>query len=147
VGKDRMPKDKGWAQQTQSTRRLGLINDARLSREHGRDSHAWHDARASIPASNQRHPSVVDFSRPDDISELNAHIEHLPEDKKNSQPADSQIDYRNVDTQLTNIYAQWNVNDFINGEDISSLLNALHHNQNNEYTDTDLDAVNLLYAK
>jgi hypothetical protein len=108
---------------------------------HSRASGHTQDTRQST-VGNTRHPTDSGFNRPDETAHLNASIDNFAVDVDQSK-----TDFDQLDEKLQSIYAKWNIEDYINGDDISSIVNALHHNQNNEYFPENLRAINILSAK
>lgn len=106
-------------------------------------------SRASATVRDTRHHGAsslqtggTNFDRPVDASDLTTSIENIPVAETRSQSK-----YDNLSAQLETIYANWNVDDYINVDDVSSVINALNHNQDNELFDHEINGINILYSK
>ncbi len=55
------------------------------------------------------------------------------------------IDYNSIDDRISDILSKNNVDDLINGNDISSILNSLYHNQRNEYSISNIHKITILF--
>lgn len=106
-------------------------------------------SRASATVRDTRHHGAsslqtggTNFDRPVYASDLTTSIENIPVAETRSQSK-----YDNLSAQLETIYTNWNVDDYINVDDVSSVINALNHNQNNEFFDYEINGINILYSK
>lgn len=97
---------------------------------------------ARISGAPHMQPVGTNFDRPGDAPEFTTTIEAVPVADFNVQ-----TNYDNLSTQLECIYTKWNVDDYLNGDDVSALINGFHHNQNNTFSESDLFGINILYSK